>query len=129
MIDYRIDPEVGNEALNALFQDAWPGHSPRDFAPVLSSSLGYICAFSGNRLIGFVYLAWDGDAHTFLLDPTVHISFRRRGIGTELIWRATDLARSREAEWLHVDFEPHLAELYHKCGFRKSEAGVIKLIE
>jgi hypothetical protein len=30
-------------------------------------------------------------------------------------------------EWLHVDFEPHLDEFYHKCGFKETRAGLIRL--
>jgi GNAT superfamily N-acetyltransferase len=128
MIDYRIDFKPGNETLNALFADSWERYSPRDYSFILSMSLGHICAFSDDELIGFVYLAWDGGRHAFLLDPTVHPDFRRRGIGTELVRRAVKLAESRGAEWLHVDFEPQLAGFYQKCGFVKTEAGLISLI-
>ena len=31
------------------------------------------------------------------------------------------------AEWLHVDFEPHLTGFYRSCGFRLTKAGLIKL--
>jgi hypothetical protein len=60
-VEYRISPPVTNEALNALFADAWPPpHDDRDFSPVLSRSLGYICAYVEDQLIGFVNVAWDG---------------------------------------------------------------------
>ena len=39
-------------------------------------------------------------------------------------------ARAREAgcEWLHVDFEDHLADFYFRaCGFRPTRAGLIRL--
>jgi ribosomal protein S18 acetylase RimI-like enzyme len=121
---------VTNQELNALFAAAWPEpHTDRDFAPVLARSMGYICAYVESRLIGFVNVAWDGGSHAFLLDPTVHPDVSRQGIGSELVRRATELARSNGAEWLHVDYEPHLAEFYRKCGFRKTEAGLIRLGE
>jgi GNAT superfamily N-acetyltransferase len=127
-IEYKLDPDITNEELQALFANAWPDKGPnRDYAPILSRSLGYICAYMRDELIGFVYVAWDGGIHAFLLDPTVHSDVQRRGIGTELVRRAKDLAKSKGAEWLHVDYEPQLAPFYRKCGFVKTEAGLINL--
>ena len=36
-------------------------------------------------------------------------------------------ARNRGAEWLHVDYEPHLEAFYRGCGFRHTAAGLIDL--
>ena len=127
MVEYQTSPDVANEALNALFADAWPNHTPRDFSPVLSHSLGHVCATLDGVLIGFVNVAWDGGAHAFLLDPTVRSDFQRQGIGTRLVRHAVGLARSEGVQWLHVDYEPHLAEFYAKCGFRTTEAGLMNL--
>ncbi len=107
-IIYRVGPPVGNEELNELFDAAWPGHSWRSFGPVLDRSLGYVCAYHEQRLVGFVNLAWDGGAHAFLLDTTVHPGLRRRGIGRRLVREAAAVARERGVEWLHVDFKPSL---------------------
>ncbi|HEX9921415.1 MAG TPA: GNAT family N-acetyltransferase, partial [Anaerolineae bacterium] len=90
-VTYQVNPpltrpklglEFGAE-LNALFAAAWPGHTPTDFGPVLSRSLAYICGRSGDQLVGFINLAWDGGRHAFVLDTTVHPAFQRRGIGRQ----------------------------------------------
>ena len=129
-IEYRLSPAVTNEQLNALFAAAWPGpHDDTDFAPVLRRSLGYVCAYEGGQLVGFVNVAWDGAAHAFLLDPTVSPDRHRRGIGRQLVRHAEDLARASGAEWLHVDYEPRLEPFYRECGFRESRAGLINLRE
>lgn len=127
MIEYKINPGVDNQALNALFADAWPNHAPRGFGAVLSRSLGYVCAMADGVLVGFTNVAWDGGAHAFLLDPTVRSDYQRQGIGTGLVREAVGLARSKGVEWLHVDFDPGLAEFYAKCGFLRTEAGLINL--
>ena len=127
-IVYRHDCAVSNEQLRSLFADAWPEKGSKcDYSVVLSRSLGYVCAFLKEALVGFVYVAWDGGVHAFLLDPTVRTGVQRQGIGSELVRRAADLARSKGAEWLHVDFEPHLEEFYRKCGFKETCAGLIRL--
>ncbi len=78
-------------------------------------------------LVGFVNIAGDGGVHAFILDTCTHIEFQRRGIATHLVQHAADLARERGAEWLHVDYEPHLENFYRGCGFRNSAAGIMKL--
>jgi ribosomal protein S18 acetylase RimI-like enzyme len=126
-IQYLERPALESTDLNALFAKSWPGHRDRDFERVHARSLTYFCAFAGAQLVGYVNIATDGVAHAFLLDPTVHPSFRHRGIGTELLHRATSAARSAKAEWLHVDFEPALEPFYSAAGFRPSAAGLIAL--
>jgi ribosomal protein S18 acetylase RimI-like enzyme len=126
-IVYRICPSVTNEELNPLFAVSWPEHEWRDFQPVLSRSLTYICAFCKGQLIGFVNLAWDGGLHAFLLDPTVHPDWRRRGIGCQLVEKSVSVAQAHGVEWVHVDFDPPLWDFYRKCGFRPTEAGLIHL--
>ena len=121
------NPPIDDDAINALFAAAWPGHERREFGPVLARSLAYVCAHEGERLIGFVNVAWDGGKHAFVLDPTVHPEFRRRGIGSRLVREAAATARERGVEWLHVDFEPQLLRFYRQCGFRPTEAGLMRL--
>lgn len=126
-IDYVASPSLSNEELNALFDAAWPDHHHRDFAPVLERSLATICAYSNGELIGFVNLAWDGGVHVFLLDTTVHPNWQRRGIGESLVRTAIAQARACDMHWLHVDYEPHLDGFYRQCGFRPTQAGLIRL--
>ena len=129
-IEYKINPQVTNEDLNSLFTDAWPGpHEERDFLRVLERSLAYVCAYHNGELVGFVNVAWDGGAHAFLLDSTVRSDMRHQGIGLTLVRNAEEEARRAGAEWLHVDYEPELAEFYQKCGFRDTKAGLIRLTE
>ncbi len=126
-IVYRVNPEVTNDELNALFAASWQNHSGTNFHPVLEQNLAFVCAYYRERLIGFVRLAWDGDIHAFVLEPTVHPEFRRRGVGLQLVKQAAAVAKERGMKWLHVDFEPHLQEFYDKCGFRDTRAGLINL--
>jgi len=89
--------------------------------------MAYVCAYHGGKLIGYVNAAWDGKAHAFILDTTVHPDLRLRGIGKELVVHALEQARVRGVVWVHVDYEPHLRRFYAQCGFRPSEAGVFSV--
>jgi GNAT superfamily N-acetyltransferase len=120
-------PELTDDEINSLFAASWPGHTPRSFGPTLAHCLGHFGAFAAGRLIGFVKLAWDGGDHALLLDPTVHPEFRRRGIGLALVRHAAALATDAGVEWLHVDYEPHLAPFYAAAGFRHTEAALLRL--
>jgi GNAT superfamily N-acetyltransferase len=117
------DPPLESAAIGDLTDE----EGSSDWTPVLNQSLAYVGAYHQEQLVGFVNVAWDGGVHAFLLDPRVHPEFRRRGIGTALVRRATELARDRGAEWLHVDYEPHLHDFYARCGFRSTLAGLIQL--
>jgi GNAT superfamily N-acetyltransferase len=127
-IDYRISPPLGDILLNRLYGAVWPEHRERAFQPVLERSLAYVGAFDADDvLVGFVYVAWDGGAHAFLLEPTVLPAHRNRGIGTALIREAAREAADAGVEWLHVDYTEDLTRFYAAAGFRPSHAGILRL--
>jgi ribosomal protein S18 acetylase RimI-like enzyme len=93
-------------------------------------SLGWVTARlqPGGGLVGFVHVVWDGGDHAFLLDTKVAGEHQRRGIATALVGDAARHAKQAGCEWLHVDFEQHLAAFYFDaCGFRSTTAGLIHL--
>lgn len=123
----RIDPFPSNTELNELWRVAWGEHTSRDFAPILPRSLAHVGAYDGERLVGFVNVAWDGGIHAFILDTCVHPAFRRRGIGKLLVREARKIAGERGARWLHVDYDLSLEKFYAACGFQPTSAGLIRL--
>lgn len=129
MIDLVDDPEFDPVAFRDLWRAAWGSDCGGYLARVLPRSLCWVGAFDGSRPVGFVNVAWDGGAHAFLLDTLVRPDCQRQGIASRVVRRAAQLARARGAEWLHVDFEPHLESFYAGCGFRPSKAGLIQLVD
>ena len=128
-IEIRVDPFPDLPSFKALSVAAWgtPWEDGYDLDNVLRRSLVHLGAYRGGELVGYVNVAWDGAMHAFLLDPMVHPGAQREGLGSTLVRRAVELARERGATWLHVDYEPHLAGFYERCGFRPTAAGFIRL--
>ena len=122
-----IDPFPAAAELDALMAEAWAGGSAGGWAKVLERSLVHVCSYDGDRLVGFVNVAWDGGAHAFLLDTTVAPAFQRAGLGQRIVGAAADAARSRGARWLHVNHEERLTAFYAAFGFRPTAAGLIDL--
>ena len=119
-----------NAELNALHAEGF-GTRVRDddwLGQVERWSLGWVTARDGERLVGFVNVAWDGGAHAFILDTLAAQDMRRQGIGRRLVEVARDEARDAGSEWLHVDFDEELSRFYFEgCGFSATPAGLIAL--
>jgi GNAT superfamily N-acetyltransferase len=127
--ELRDDPHPDLASFRELSEAAWGKvwETEYNLANVLSRSLAHVGAYDGDRLVGYVNVAWDGAEHAFLLDTMVHPSQQRQGLGMRLVKRAIELARERGATWLEVDYEPHLEGFYAACGFRPTRAGLIRL--
>jgi ribosomal protein S18 acetylase RimI-like enzyme len=128
-IDYRTSEPVDGTELTALMEDAWPDHALMDPEVLRKHSAGWVCAYDGEKLVGFVNVAWDGGTHFFLLDTTVAPSHQRRGIGAALVAAAVELSEQRGGDWLHVDYEQKLSSFYEGCGFRPTPAGLYQLYD
>ena len=127
MIDIVTDPMPSDEAMRRLWLAAWGSEGPASFEAILTRSLVHVGAYDEALLIGFVNVAWDGGIHAFILDTCVDPDYRRQGVALRLVARAVEVARDRGAQWLHVDFEPHLEGFYRQCGFGPTAAGLMRL--
>jgi GNAT superfamily N-acetyltransferase len=132
MFSYAWRGDFDNAELNVLHAQcfgAGAGAGAVDWSGrVHQHSLGWVCARDGERLIGFVNIAWDGGVHAFILDTMVGRDVRRQGVGSALLAVAVQEARAAACEWLHVDFEEHLRTFYLDFGeFTATGAGVMAL--
>jgi ribosomal protein S18 acetylase RimI-like enzyme len=128
-IEYRWRGPVTDAELVTLVLGHGGKPDPGWWDQVRPHSLGWITArLQDGTLVGFVNVAWDGGDHAFLLDTKVRSDHQRQGIATEVVRQAAVHAKGAGCEWLHVDFEEHLAEFYFgACGFRPTQAGLIHL--
>lgn len=130
MIRYEWRGEFTNDAINRLHAEGF-GHRLLDddwWGQVNRHSLGWVVAYDGDELVGFVNVPWDGGIHAFIIDTLTTPRVQRQGIGTELVAVAARESAKAGCEWLHVDFDDHLAGFYFEsCGFRPTQAGLIAL--
>ncbi len=129
-VAYRWRGAFADEDVNALHAEGF-GHAVVPIGwrrQVEQHSLGWVCAYDRERLVGFVNVAWDGGVHAFVLDTLVDAAARHQGIGRGLLDVASREARAAGCEWIHVDFEEDLRGFYlDACGFAPTPAGVIAL--
>ncbi|MBV8086344.1 MAG: GNAT family N-acetyltransferase [Chloroflexi bacterium] len=122
MITYAQRAPVSDADLQSLGKQPWPR-----LPQVLARSFTWITAHDGERLVGFVNVAWDGGVHFFLLDTIVRADCRHRGIGSQLVREAIKACRG-QGDWLHVDSDQALMrEFYNPCGFEPTPAGLVSL--
>jgi ribosomal protein S18 acetylase RimI-like enzyme len=128
-VEYRWRGEASDAELVSLVEAHGGRPEPGWWDRIRQFSLGWVTArLPGGALIGFVNVAWDGGDHAFLIDTKVASAHQRQGIATELVAEAVRQATAAGCEWLHVDFEDHLAPFYlSACGFRPTAAGLIHL--
>lgn len=129
-VHYEWRRPFANADVNLLHAEGF-GHPLLDidwWSQVQRHSLGWVCAYDGKRLVGFVNVAWDGGVHAFVLDTLVAGDRRRAGIGHGLLETAVHRCRSAGCEWVHVDFEEELNDFYlGASGFRSTPAGLVAL--
>ncbi len=130
-IDLQVKFPVVDAELSALHARA-SGHPLTGVTPwgerLERHSLTWVGAFIDEQLIGFVHACWDGGAHAFLLDTAVDPNRQRKGIGARLVQALVDETTAAGCDWLHVDYEPHLASFYTEaCGFNSTFAGLRRL--
>jgi putative methionine-R-sulfoxide reductase with GAF domain/GNAT superfamily N-acetyltransferase len=128
-IEYRWRGPVTDAEVVALAAAHGGRAPPGWWDQIRPHSLGWVTARQPDgALAGWVNVAWDGGAHAFLLDTKVATEYQRQGIATALAGHAARHAQAAGCEWLHVDFEEHLARFYFDaCGFRPTAAGLIHL--
>src|SRR3954447_9160989 len=95
-IMYEWRGDVDNSALNKLHAEGFdhPVGQMDWRARLQRHSLGWVCAWEDDRLVGFVNVAWDGGVHAFVLDTVVAQRNRSSGVGVALVRTAAEGCRA-----------------------------------
>lgn len=117
-IIYASSPPVDDGAVSRLHAAAFGEPvAVRPWARQLHDhSLGWVSAYDGAELVGFINVVWDGDLHAFLLDTAVRPDRQRAGIGSGLVKAAVSLAHEAGCLYVHVDTDADLLPFYLKAG-------------
>ncbi|HKA67847.1 MAG TPA: GNAT family N-acetyltransferase [Actinomycetes bacterium] len=132
-VTYQWRGDFTNQEVNVLHAEAFGtrvfDESEWNWVQLVHRhSLGWVVVREGADLVGFVNVLWDGLVHAWLQDTMVAVAARGQGIGTGLVDHARQGATAAGCEYLHVDFDDHLAAFYYgACGFQPTSAGLLAL--
>jgi GNAT superfamily N-acetyltransferase len=132
-VGYRWRGPFTNDEVNVLHAEAFATRvfdaSEWDWVALTDRhSMGWTTARLDGQLVGFVNVVWDGLVHAWIQDVMVAATARNRGIATAMIDRVRSEVTAAGCEWLHVDFDEELADLYiGSCGFERTSAGILRL--
>ena len=69
------------------------------------------------RIVGMARVLSDGCSDAYIQDVVVLTSYRRMGIGRELIRQLTEYCISRKIAWIGLVAEPGTREFYEELGY------------
>ncbi len=106
----------------ALYKDAGWWEEPRDgnldfLDTVVTNSVLFAGAFSGQRLIGMGRALSDGVSDAYIQDVVVHRSFRGKGVGKQLVQTLVTGLKQKGIDWIGLIGEPDTAAFYEPLGF------------
>lgn len=126
-LTFRRFDEGDVEGIRSIYQEFF------EDCPQLKSEEGFIVAEMDGQIVGFfvitsysTYPWWDREVKSWceIIELHVYHKLWRRGIGTQLVLKALDYAKSKGAEAVYVvtgeDNVP-ARRLYEKYGFKEYE--------
>lgn len=113
--------ELDPAKLIRLFNQApWAkGRTEADAKLMLANTDLFVCAWDGERLVGFGRALTDYVYRASIWDIVVDKAYQRQGIGTELVQRILNHPRLKKVElfWLCT----RMPDFYEKLGFSSKE--------
>lgn len=97
-----------------------PSDPTRAHAVLTAPGVTTVVALDGERVIGFAYLQSDGHIQAHLSMMAVHKSYRRKGVGRELLEYATPLTGAQRVDLVTDTAEDFYSSFEHRTfsGFR-----------
>ncbi len=125
-LSFRRFEERDVEGIRRIYEEFFEDR------PELRSEEGFIVAEMDGKIVGFFVVtspntpAWWDKVKSWCEIVELHVYHKlwRRGIGTQLVQKALEYARSKGAEAVYVmtgDANVPARRLYEKCGFREYE--------
>lgn len=112
------------EKFAALFEPlGWfPDRSLEEFRRSLSGSWHCVCAYDGDRLVGFGRAISDGVIHALLTEVAVVATHRHRGIGRTIMARLVERCLAAGIRQIQLFSAEGKVPFYEQLGFGVREA-------
>lgn len=125
MIEYSFDvSDLTAEDVEGFFE-GWPVHpSPPVTLSILRGSSHAVVASHGTKVVGFATALSDGILSSYISLLEVLPTYRKQGIGTELIRRITSALG--QLYMIDIVCDPPLLPFYGRLGFGAATAAVIR---
>lgn len=122
---YQLNPELKVTDIADLRCEV--GWEPREDKIEKTIDQIYLTAacFDGSCLVGYVEVISDGVEDALVRNLLVHPGYRRQGIALKLLKLLVESIEKNGIKTVNVLFEPELARLYRKAGFRIIGGGLI----
>lgn len=125
------DEQITQIAAIYRTQGWWQVHDDnRDqlISRLIAGSHCVVVATDGDAIVGMGRAISDGVSDAYIHDITVCKSYRKRGIGGDIIRALLDRLRQDGISWIGLIAEPGSVDLYRQSGFREMPESVPMLI-
>ncbi len=126
-IEFKFGAHIDPQELGELFAGTtWAdGRTPEKIQTMIQNSPIHVSAWSGKKMVGFLRAITDDVYRAVLDDLVVHESFRKQGIGTEMMKKI--LERLDHLEEVSVDCASDLIPYYESLGFLRDQFACLRV--
>lgn len=118
MIRYAFDAPVSPAELAELRESVGWNRMERDLADPRLRNAFHLCAWDGERLIGYAAVVSNGVTDAYIQDVMVHPECQRQGVGTQLMERVLARVKAEGLYMISVVYgDEALRPFYEKFGF------------
>ena len=122
---YLENPAIKPETVACLRKAVGWDSRLEQLKKTIDSTYLIMTCFHGKNLVGFVDVISDGVDDALIRNLMVHPHYRGKGIALNLLKSTADRLSKDRIKTVNVLFEPELADLYHKAGFKIIYGGII----
>jgi|SRR5690606_28329447 len=123
-IVFSSDKNIAFEKVFSLYENAgWAAYTscPDVLKEAINQSLYLLTAWHGEQLVGLLRAVGDGLTIVYIQDIIVLDSFRRQGIGKNLISQTLDTFKNVRQILLLTDEHPDTIEFYENAGLQQTK--------